>query len=295
MPFQVAIDVCEGGNNLDTVDDPAVCQDRIQQHPIRCCELDGSNAYSVCFKTNQAGYDANCDGIGSGPGVITPVLSSTCSYTSTYDEALAECEAQNLRLCTATELAAHGCASGCGMDAEQVWSSDSCLPPSAPPPPPPAEPPSAPPPDQWVVADTPVSCNVGCAAAGLECDADDFFARLHEIDSQPEFEAVVAAADNQPGFACSADSSGQNNQNTPSYRTGNFRCRWPASLGLINVQRACNQGTQPAWRRVCWCSSDNNRRRDRIRRMASKLAALEYDAADMEGWEEEEEGGGEEQ
>jgi hypothetical protein len=117
---------------------------------------------------------------------------------------------------------------------------------------------------------------VGCAAAGLECDADDFFARVDEIDSQAEFEAVVAAADNNQGFACSADSSGQNNQNTPSFRTGSNRCRWALpSIDLINIERACSQDTQVAWRRVCWCSSDNNRRRDRVRRMQLKLAALE--------------------
>ena len=295
-PFQIAIDVCVGGDGTESSTDPAVCRERQEAHQVRCCETDGSAGYAVCLATTQPGYNENCHGSGVGAALLTPLTPNICPAAATYDDALAECAAQGKRLCTVSELTAVGCGTGCGYDNNAAWTSDNCLPPSAPPPPPPAEPPSAPPPDQWVVAETPVSCNVGCAAAGLECDPNDFFARVHEIDSQPEFEAVVASADNQPGFACSADSSGQNNQNTPSYRIGNFRCRWAApTLGLINVQRACNQATQPAWRRVCWCSSDNNRRRDRIRRMASKLASLEYDAADMEGWEEDEDEDGDDQ
>ena len=116
-----------------------------------------------------------------------------------------------------------------------------------------------------MVAESPVNCTVGCATLGLECDADEFFARLGDIDSEAEFESVIQVAESNPSFACGDGSSAQNNQNTPTVRTGNNKCRYASvSLGLINVQRACSQNTQAAWRRICYCSSDNNRRLRRL-------------------------------
>lgn len=122
----IGLDACGNGRQLP--DHPSVCMSTSDAElAIRCCISD-SDAVSIC----RPNTIPNCPYSGSEGS--TPLTPNLCPRAATYEEAFNECKAQGMRLCTAEELNQKGCNTGCGYDNTLVWSSDTCLPPSAPPP-----------------------------------------------------------------------------------------------------------------------------------------------------------------
>jgi hypothetical protein len=138
---------------------PACVSDGAALAAVRCCDAGGTQITSVCGGgagevcyppwTDTTGGVAPTLQVGHAGGV--PGTNPTyCSPFATYEEAVYQCSAQGLRLCTTAELNAAGCRSdACGYDELRVWTGSDCSspppPPPTPPPPPPPSPPSPPP------------------------------------------------------------------------------------------------------------------------------------------------------
>jgi hypothetical protein len=169
--FRLAVDACTSAADRESAWHPDACLPRDAKAAVRCCLDENHDAYtlgycySVCVRSDAADFGAHCSGSGIGSRRIDVASGLACPRLATYEEAKAECEAQpkvnvnhadgpiGMQLCTLDQLLrtdAHQgwgcCGSGCGYDAEVVWTSEGCHPPSAPPPSPPSPPPPSPPP-----------------------------------------------------------------------------------------------------------------------------------------------------
>jgi len=118
-----------------------------------------------------------------------------------------------------------------------------------------AAPTPAPAASQWVAADLGGSCNTGCAAMGLTCDASDFHEHLSELDTASELTSIVAGL--EMGSNCvNFNTNWGSASDVPNIKADTGLC-FPAdstrSVGSID----CSVAATADKHRICWCTASS--------------------------------------